>query len=176
MGMRSLRLKPPSRLVPIISTSPETMVTARLGQMVTLSPRRLAEQPLRRDSVAYLELEYHESPASPTVTACQWLGLAGPGHAGHAAAAWTRTRSLSGGCGAQFGKIRALLSRSRSESGSWLGPGGARARCHESRVPPRPRSRVWPGPKPAVTVSVESDTDDSPSMAGEKWASPSGTA
>jgi hypothetical protein len=33
--------------VPIISTSPEPMVTARLGQMVTLSPRRLAEQPLR---------------------------------------------------------------------------------------------------------------------------------
>jgi hypothetical protein len=27
-------------------TSPELMVTARLGQMVTLSPRWLAEQPL----------------------------------------------------------------------------------------------------------------------------------
>jgi hypothetical protein len=27
----------PSRLVPIISTSPEPMVTARLGQMVTLT-------------------------------------------------------------------------------------------------------------------------------------------
>ena len=37
----------PSRLVPIIATSPEPMATARLGQMVTLSPRRLAEQPLR---------------------------------------------------------------------------------------------------------------------------------
>jgi hypothetical protein len=37
----------PSRLVPILSTCPEPMVTARLGQMVTLSPRRLAEQPLR---------------------------------------------------------------------------------------------------------------------------------
>jgi hypothetical protein len=38
-----------SRLVPIISTlaSPEPMVAARLGQMVTLSPRWLAEQPLR---------------------------------------------------------------------------------------------------------------------------------
>jgi hypothetical protein len=40
----------PSRLVPIISesTSPDPMVTARLGQMVTLSPlarRPLAEQP-----------------------------------------------------------------------------------------------------------------------------------
>jgi hypothetical protein len=36
----------PSRLVPNISTGPEPMVTARLGlgQMVTLSPRRLAEQ------------------------------------------------------------------------------------------------------------------------------------
>jgi hypothetical protein len=34
--------------VPIIAaTSPEPMATARLGQMVTLSPRRLAEQPLR---------------------------------------------------------------------------------------------------------------------------------
>jgi hypothetical protein len=32
----------------IISASPEPMVTARLGQMVTLSPRRLVEQPLRR--------------------------------------------------------------------------------------------------------------------------------
>jgi hypothetical protein len=39
----------PSRLAPIISTSPDPMATARLGQMVTLSPRRLAEhwQPLR---------------------------------------------------------------------------------------------------------------------------------
>jgi hypothetical protein len=38
-----------SRLVPFISTSSEPMVTTRLGQMVTLSPRcrRLAEQPLR---------------------------------------------------------------------------------------------------------------------------------
>jgi hypothetical protein len=36
-----------SRLVPIIATSPEPMATARLGQMVTLGPRRLAEQPLR---------------------------------------------------------------------------------------------------------------------------------
>jgi hypothetical protein len=33
--------------VPIIATSPEPMAAARLGQMVTLSPRRLAEQPLR---------------------------------------------------------------------------------------------------------------------------------
>jgi hypothetical protein len=37
----------PSRLVPIIATSPEPMATAPLGQMVTLSPCRLAEQPLR---------------------------------------------------------------------------------------------------------------------------------
>ena len=39
----------PSRLrvVPIISTSPEPMVTARLEQMATLSPRRLAEQPFK---------------------------------------------------------------------------------------------------------------------------------
>jgi hypothetical protein len=37
----------PSQLVPIIATSPEPMAAARLGQMVTLSPRRLAEQPLR---------------------------------------------------------------------------------------------------------------------------------
>jgi hypothetical protein len=43
----------PRRLVSIImiSTSPEPMVTvtvtAQLGQMMTLSPRRLAEQPLR---------------------------------------------------------------------------------------------------------------------------------
>ena len=37
----------PSRLVPIIATGPEPMATARLGQMVTVSPRRLAEQPLR---------------------------------------------------------------------------------------------------------------------------------
>jgi hypothetical protein len=33
--------------VPIVATSPEPMVTARLGQIATLSPRRLAEQPLR---------------------------------------------------------------------------------------------------------------------------------
>jgi hypothetical protein len=33
--------------VPIKATSPEPMATARFGQMVTLSPRRLAEQPLR---------------------------------------------------------------------------------------------------------------------------------
>jgi hypothetical protein len=47
---RGVTVKSPSRrrLVPIIATSPEPMATARLGQMVTLSPRRLAEQPLRR--------------------------------------------------------------------------------------------------------------------------------
>jgi hypothetical protein len=33
--------------VPIIATSPEPRAAARLGQMATLSPRRLAEQPLR---------------------------------------------------------------------------------------------------------------------------------
>jgi hypothetical protein len=44
----------PSRLVPIIAASParEPMATARLGQMVTLSPRRLVEhwQPLRESA------------------------------------------------------------------------------------------------------------------------------
>ena len=46
-------VKSPS-LVPIMSTSPEPMVTARLGQMVTLSPRRLAEQPLRQVTARWL--------------------------------------------------------------------------------------------------------------------------
>jgi hypothetical protein len=36
-----------NKAVLIISTSQEPMVTARLGQMVTLSPRRLLEQQLR---------------------------------------------------------------------------------------------------------------------------------
>jgi hypothetical protein len=46
----------PSRLMPIISTSPEPMVTARLGQVVTLSPRRLAEQPLRSTMMSHSSL------------------------------------------------------------------------------------------------------------------------
>jgi hypothetical protein len=46
-GSEILAIISPSRLVPIIATSPEPMATAQLGQMVTLSPRRLAEQPLR---------------------------------------------------------------------------------------------------------------------------------
>jgi hypothetical protein len=46
-----------SRLVLIIlATSLEPMATARLGQMVTLSSRRLAEQPLLAEvNVAHLE-------------------------------------------------------------------------------------------------------------------------
>jgi hypothetical protein len=47
---------------PIISTSPEPMVTARLGQMVTLSPRRLgvtvAEQPLRSEAAHHQHAAY----------------------------------------------------------------------------------------------------------------------
>ena len=57
----------------IIATSPELMATARLGQMVTLSPRRLAEQPLRGRSVT----------ASASVPRPPWqLGrnLKGPGN------------------------------------------------------------------------------------------------
>jgi hypothetical protein len=45
-------ISPSRRLLPIIATSPEPMATARLEQMVTLIPRRLAEQTLRAAAAA----------------------------------------------------------------------------------------------------------------------------
>jgi hypothetical protein len=51
-GSEILAVISPSRLrvgvqIQVTSTSPDPMMTVRLGQMAALSPRRLAEQPLR---------------------------------------------------------------------------------------------------------------------------------
>ena len=70
----------PSRLVPIIATSPEPMATARLGQMVTLSLRRLAEQP---GSV----ITQYSEPETLTVTTGHRDGRHGRGRAPAAPAA-----------------------------------------------------------------------------------------
>jgi hypothetical protein len=64
----------PSRLVPIIATSLEPMVTARLGQMVTLSPRRLAEQPFKMITVTGWETRTRTDSRHKTVTDSSHLG------------------------------------------------------------------------------------------------------
>jgi hypothetical protein len=115
---RGLTVISPSRLVPIIATSPEPMATARLGQMVTLSPRRLAEQPLRRACrraaalAAALQSRRHRNrdrpppvmpvrspPSRSLPRQPRRSGFRGPGKSARPRAAGTgRTGALTGTC------------------------------------------------------------------------------